>query len=251
MPKRVIIIALLGILASSWTASAASLAVIYADDSGSAPISAMVATGRFTSVVGIDVRSSTPTLSVLSGYDAVLAYTDYPPGDSTALGDVLSQYYALGGKALTIGTYGFSTPWGIGGAVMAGSDAGLLNLGSNSDVSGNLVATVPSDPIFNGIDLATISYFHNPNFANPGLADGATLLATDGAGIYMIARSADGIIDVNLFPAAFEGNNAEFYQLMAQSLGAPPSSIPEPASMGLLSAGLALLGVLARRKRSA
>jgi hypothetical protein len=59
------------------------------------------------------------------------------------------------------------------------------------------------------------------------LAAGATLLATDGGGINMIARSSNGIVGLNLFPgfgAAF--NNAEFYRLISNALQcSPPSGI--------------------------
>jgi len=54
--------------------------------------------------------------------------------------------------------------------VASGNDAGLTNTGNYTVPSGNLVATVPSDPIFNGIDLSTLAYYVNGNFANPGLA---------------------------------------------------------------------------------
>ena len=117
-------------------------------------------------------------------------------------------------------TYAFSNLWAIGGAITTGADAGLTNSASNTTPRGNLVATVPGDPIFNGINLSTLTYFTNSNFANPGLAPGATLLATDGGGVDMIARSANGVIDVNLYPGFnnVTGNNAELYALLANTL---------------------------------
>ncbi len=51
---------------------------------------------------------------------------------------------------------------------MTGNDAALQNRGVNGDVSGNIVATNPSDPIFNGINLSAVTYYHNGNFAHPG-----------------------------------------------------------------------------------
>ncbi len=249
--SRHLVLASLAMLIFGFTARAESLAIVEADP-GDVPVSQMLATGLFSSVTDIDAASSTPTLAQLSSYGAILAYTNYEPNDGTALGNVLADYYALGGKALTIATYGLSNPWEIGGAVMTGDDAALTNLGTNGSVSGNLVATVPSDPIFNGIDLATFTYFYNGNFANPGLATGATLLATDGAGVDMIARSEDGIVNVNLFPGV-EGNgdNPQVYQLLAQTLTpSTTSTIPEPGTLMLF--GTALLGVagILRRKRA-
>jgi hypothetical protein len=209
-------------------------------------VAELLATGDFSSVNDLDVTSSTPTLAQLQGYDAILAYTNNAPADGTALGNVLAQYYALGGKELTVATFAFSDFFAIGGAVMAGNDAALTNVGVNGGVSGNLVATVPSDPIFNGIDLSMVSYFNNPNFAHPGLAAGATLLATDGSGIDMIARSANGIVDVNLFPSSGFGNNGEFYQLLAQTL----VPVPEPSSV-LLFGTIAVAAIVVLKRRLA
>ncbi len=62
------------------------------------------------------------------------------------------------------------------------------------------------------------------------MAAGATLLATDGAGNDLIARSANGIIDANLFPS-ISNNNAEFYDRLANTL--TPSPVPEPTSLVL------------------
>jgi hypothetical protein len=50
------------------------------------------------------------------------------------------------------------------------------------DVSGNLNAVVSGDPIFTGVDLSSLTYFHNSQFADLELDVGATLLADDGAG---------------------------------------------------------------------
>ena len=213
----------------------------------------LVATAVFTSVDVLDTTSGTPTLSQISGYGAVMAETDNTPSNGTALGNLLAAYYALGGKHLTICTYGFSNPWEIGGNVMTGADAALTNVGSNGTVSGNIVATVPGDPIFTGVNLATVTFSNNDNYAHPGLASGATLLATDGAGVDMIARSSGGVINFNAWPAS-EGASASFYQLLANMLtnGAPSSgtpTTPAPPTWVLMGAGFLGLALYQTRAR--
>ncbi len=229
-----------------------NLAIVEADP-GDVPVSQLMATGLFSNVTDISASNSTPTLAQLNGFDAVLAYTNFIPADGTALGNVLAQY-ADEGHQVTLATYSFSDPWAIGGQMATPGYSPLVNLGVNGDVSGNLVAVNPSDPMFNGINLSNVVYFHNGNFAHPGLDSGATLLATDGSGIDMIARNSKGnIVGFNLFPGAGENNNSEFYQLLGQTLEPfappPPPSVPEPASLTMLSIGALCSVVCCWRRR--
>lgn len=100
-------------------------------------------------------------------------------------------------------------------------------------------------------NFGTLVYFHNNNLAHPTLDAGATLLATDGAGIDMIARNANGrVYALNLFPegGAFGGNNADLYRLVANSLvvgaSALSTAIPTLSEWSLLGL-VALLAVFA------
>jgi hypothetical protein len=227
--------ALIAVL-SAVCADAGTLAIVNADSSAPATAAqaALLATGRFDAVDLIDAYGSSPVLGTLSGYDAVLAYSNRQLWDPTGLGNVLAQYYNLGGKHLTLATYAFSGgPLEIGGAMGSGNYA-ALTYGSTGDVSGSLVATVPSDLIFANIDLASVSYAHNVNFAHPGLAAGATLLATDGSGVDMIARSANGVIDVNIYPGG--ANSQATYVLLANTLTSPEPRLTILV-LGALAAG--------------
>ncbi len=224
----------------TWAAD--HILIVHAD-SGSAPMSDLMASGLFDSVDEFDAEGATPVLGDLTSYDAVLAYTNSTPADQSALGNVLADYVDGGGH-LVICTYSFSTPWEITGRIMTAGYAPLTNLGTNGEVSGNLSAVVPADPIFSGIDLGSVSYFHNNNFAHPGLDAGATLLATDGAGINMIARNSSGnIYGVNLFPETGE-NNQEIFDLIANMLdegqSRPTAAIPTMTEWGMMLFALML-----------
>jgi hypothetical protein len=210
-------------------------------------VASFQSTGSFSSVDGFDISSSTPTLSQISGYGYVIAWTDYIPNNSVTVGNLLADYYDLGGKHLTIATYSFSGTWVIAGRVMTGNYVALTG-GSLGDVSGNLSVLVPGDPIFSGLNLSGLTYSHNGNFIHPSVAMGATLLATDGAGTNMIARSGNGVVNVNLWPGAPGVNSANFYTLMARTLQAGPvnpvNSVPALDSTGMVVLGAALLSML-------
>lgn len=225
-----------------------SLLIVHADP-GSVPTTQLAATGRFSIIDEFDAYAGTPTLATLMGYNCVLAYTDYWPQSAVGLGDVLADYVDAGGH-IVIATYAFSNPWDIQGRIMTTGYSPLVNLATNDDVSGNLVAVV-ADPIFTGINLSAVTYFHNSNFAHPGLDTGATLLANDGGGIYMIAVNTDrGVFGFNLYPGLAGGvNNDEFYNLFANALcDSPGQVIPAPGAILLGSIGVSLVTWLRRRR---
>ncbi len=236
-----------------FTAAAAQalpdLLIVAADSNP--PTAEMTASGKFASVAVFDARSGTPTLPQVLQYDVILAYSNSIPLDPIGLGDVLADAVDAG-RIVTVATYGMSQPWAITGRVQT-AGYNPLGIATTGDVSGSLTAVVPADPIFRGVTLSAVSYFHNSNFAHPTLAPGATLLATDGAGINMIARSASRRVQgMNLFPGSNVGSNAEFFELVAnivsRSSGAVPSAsnpIPTLSEWSLILMALSVVGIAA------
>lgn len=248
---RAILAAVLFFLA----ASAQALPRLLIITSGvTAPTTELAATGLFSTIDVFDAGSGTPTLAALLAHDAILAITNSSPSDGVALGNVLAGA-ADNGRRVVVATYALSQPWWISGKMQTPGYSPLVNINTNGDVSGNLVAIVPSDPIFTGVNLSTLTYFHNSNFAHPALDAGATLLATDGAGVDMIARNANGrIYALNLFPEAGSGGNADLFRLVANSLAAGAASVVVPTlsewSLMLLVASLAICGLVMLRRRT-
>ena len=84
------------------------------------------------------------------------------------------------------------------------------------------------------------------------------MLATDGAGINMIARSASGrVMGINLYPEHGVGDNAEFFRLVANVVtnsGTVSTAVPTLSEWGLVAMALLLLAVAVpflRKRRAA
>jgi len=75
-------------------------------------------TGEFASVASIDVRAETPTLQQLQEYHALFVYSDVPPADAEALGDVLADYLEAGG-GITFAAGTLDPAFGPAGRVLA------------------------------------------------------------------------------------------------------------------------------------
>jgi hypothetical protein len=240
------------ILLTSTAYAQSSVLVVNANGDNNSELNAALGV-QFNTVDNHEVNSlGNPTLNQLSAYNTVLAYTNSAPADPVGLGNVLADYVDAGGCVI-VSTYGLSNPWAITGRMQDSGYTPLTNLGSNGDISGNLVALVPNDPIFSGVNLGVLTYFHNSNFAYPGLDAGATLVADDGAGHNMIARNANGnVIGMNLFPADDSENNAELYALYVNAAAncagfvvpaAPVAQVPANNVYALILLMLLLSGV--------
>jgi ELWxxDGT repeat protein len=168
-------------------------------------------TGLFSQVDAFLVGSGdpVPTLAELEEYDAVLVYSDWEFGNSTAMGDVLVDYIDAGG-GVVMATFAFWDPtqWdgGIGGRI---STDGYLPFTQNQqDDATNLtlVADDPEHPILSGVTSfngGSNSYFNTVN-----LTAGAYLVAHWSNGVPLIAvkepmtEGAGCVVGLNFWPVS-------------------------------------------------
>lgn len=206
------------------------LGIFVSDDPAHAPVSDLQATGLFDTITVRDIRFSPPTLADLQQFETVLVYTNPPPANAIGLGNVLADYVDAGGH-LVLATFAFHDTSGVEGRITSPGYSPLRDVGAKGNVSGDLVATLPSDPIFAGVHLNAVSYFQNLNFAHAAVDPGALLLATDGAGHNMIARNGAGnVAGLNFFPrGTIFANNQELFDLIGNAL----LPQPDPAEVTL------------------
>jgi len=256
-------VALLLVLGAAAPASAQPSLLIITDSCP--PVDSLNATGRFSVIDTFDHSGGTPTLPQLLAYDTVLAYSNDTPSDPVALGDVLADYVDAG-RCVVLGTYAFSEDWAYAGRIMTpGYSPFQISLDANlSNPSGDWVATDPADPVYAGVNLGALTYWYNGSYAEGLLDPGATLLATDGAGLNMLARAATRPIHgINVYLEDQEcntENNAELWTMVANALttacnGYVPPVIQEvptlsPAGLAALAALVALSAALVLRRRS-
>ena len=192
-----------------------------------APTSQLMASGLFSSVTAHDCANGVPNLST---YNAVLMYTNHSP-TANVFGDALANFVDSGG-GVVIATYALSSTWGIGGRIFtAGYSPFASAPSSGMSYSGTLVQ-VGSHPVFNGVNVAGITYWHNSNYVNPTLTSGSTLLARDANNINMVAVNASGrVIANNIYLNTGYQSSAELYKLIANEL----AYVATPAKPGGLS----------------
>jgi len=162
-----------------------------------------------------------PELSALKEYDVVFLHTDYSAYEADSLGDILAEYVDDGG-GLVMTQFCFSSNYGIGGEIMTSGYSPLQPAdaaGSSGDrqIDPSSVS-IPIHPIFNGADVENLTYWAIPNFSDPPLDSGATLLATDLGGANAIAINADGnIIALNMFANSLNETYYSSAKVMANS----------------------------------
>lgn len=157
-----------------------------------------------TGVVGIadvfNTRTATPTLTQLQGYDAVLAWTDATPLNSTALGNVLADYVDAGGGVVT-STFAQSTTWQITGR-WANTYELIAAAGTSSSGTASLGAVAyPTHPVMSGVASfsgGTSSYRPFGSALNAAALSIATW--TDGKPLVVASTRFPNRLDLGFFP---------------------------------------------------
>ncbi len=235
-----VLVALL--LALPATASAIDVAVYGAPASGSwntDVVNKLTATGAFDSVTGVLVSSSTPTLSDMLQYDAILVYSDTSFNNGITLGDRLADYMDAGGGVVvsTFCYYGTSAGLSLRGRIR--NDNYLPFDGSGQSQGSPLTMSVldPSHEILDGVNSfhgGSSSYRNNVTFHA-----GVDQIANWSNGVPLIAAwsppASDGTIaGLNFYPPSQDARS-DFWQtssdgalIMANALtyvgGVPPEA---------------------------
>jgi len=125
----------------------------------------------FVLVDTFDVSSSTPSLSTLLNYDAVLVWSNFNFFNPVALGDVLADYADLGGGIVLATFVWYGPSWDLEGRIMADYSP-FAQAGDNLYKNASLDVYTVGHPIMKGVS-AVRGYYRD----NVTLTAGAELVA--------------------------------------------------------------------------
>jgi len=158
------------------------------------------ASGRIGITDTLNTRLATPTLAQLMGYDAVLAWTDSPPLNSVALGNVLADYTDAGGGVVTA-MFAHGEPWRIEGR-WAGTYELITVAGGTSSGSASLgIKPYPAHPAITSVSTfsgGSSSYRPGGSALNPGAFTIAQW--SDGKPLVVASTKFHNRIDLGFFP---------------------------------------------------
>jgi hypothetical protein len=157
----------------------------------------------FVVVDTFDVSTSTPSLSTLLDYDAVLVFSDYPCADAIALGDVLADYVDVGGGVVLATFAWYGSPFGLEGRIMTDYSP-LERTGGSLYANATLDWYDSGHPIMEGVS-AVKGYYRD----NVGLTAGAALVANWSDGYPFVATKGH-VVGVSLFPVERAGDPEEW-----------------------------------------
>jgi hypothetical protein len=202
-------------------------------------------TGLFLQVDKFDVTSSTPSLSTLQSYDAVLVFSDGGFENGTAFGDNLADYIDAGGGVVSAVFNNASVP--VGGKFNSQTYLVIVPENQTQNVRRTLgVIHLPSHPAIQGItafDAGSSSY----RTTSATLTPGSYRVADYDNGEFLIAAKDDvgpahaKRVDLNFYPPSnsvrgdFWVATSDGAKLMANALMyvAGPSIVVSVSSVSL------------------
>ncbi len=171
----------------------------------------VMASGYFNSVTASD--NAFETLETLTGYDAVLYFTNGEDGDMVAIGNVLADY-ADTGRRLVIATFSWADQ---GGNTLAGriidEEISPFVFDGSSLYTNVTMDSNDGHAIFDNVDEIS-GYYHDDVTLTTGAEQHATW--SDGE---PLAADKGNVVAINLFPDDSWGNlSGDFEALFANTL---------------------------------
>nr|WP_297525749.1 PEP-CTERM sorting domain-containing protein [uncultured Roseateles sp.] len=225
--------------------------------------SKIAATGVVSGVVDVfNVATGTPTLAMLTAYDAVLVYDEsalVPFASAVQLGNVLADYVDAGGGVVEAGlSHATAAFKGMQGRFVT-ANYDVFNTNNNQNTCGGLGhVTRPDSPL-----MRDVTRFN-------GGTSAFCYRLTAKAGAEVVSEWSNGqalagyrmdhngvVVGLNMFPTSSDvspgGWNpaSDGALLMANSLAFAAGELPEPGSLALLGIAALAAGVAGRRRARA
>ena len=121
-----------------------------------------------------DAESGTPTLAQLKPYNIVVAFSNSPYADATAMGNVLADYADTGGVVVGFNFDWFGPPFGLEGRWQTGGYSPFVSPAPGNFVNSCLGTYDMTHPLMQNISAGSLCAFFRHN---PALSAGAVSVA--------------------------------------------------------------------------
>ena len=121
-----------------------------------------------------DAEAGTPTLAQLQPYNIVVAFSNSPYADATAMGDVLADYADTGGVVVGFNFDWFGPPFGLEGRWQTGGYSPFVSPAPGNFVNSCLGTYDTTHPLMQNISAGSLCAFFRHN---PALSAGAVSVA--------------------------------------------------------------------------
>jgi len=206
---KAIVCAMLLTLGVVSPASAQKVLLVAAEDPASTEDvrAKLAATGLLSQVDVVDARTGpTPSLATLLTYDAILTWSDFPYGESDALGTALAGYVDAGhGVVQAVFSVTADPSLALGGRWSAWGFNAFASGDINFMDSLTLVPTQPAHPILDGVigvNGGSTTFFHQN--AVPGACASIVARWSNGEPLVTVRRGPAGgrVIGLNMYPVS-------------------------------------------------